>query len=503
MSTLTYVDSESITQADGAQSSRVPVPLTDDPYSLGSRVPLIGEEFKAVEPSSTRTDLYHSSASTDSTTPLLPDHPLTHVLPTSTPTYALFHRRTILLAFCKRYRSSYESPSSSSSLDLLVRKRYRGMSKLILDTDSEGDKLGMRILRRMKVWMRMTRERERERERERKRERERSNDEGYGSGDVGHGSDDEGRGLEGLGYGEARRHVLESIKEIAPSTYEVGQSSMSMLEQQGVDRRLDVTPTTLVEGIDKDVRELYTRSGVVALQRELWESRDHVTALELERDRHVDTRMEDMSRAGYDDHKLIYDMLEQVRNFDDVKSVRAIVVMSRSGSYPSARPKPCYKELNMRQRRWLELLSDYDREIQYHPEKANVVADALNRKERIKLLLKAWSTGLFISDRDGKITSHFWKSLHKGLGTRLDMSTAYHPQTNGQSERTIQTLKDILRARVLDFGKSLDKHLPLVKFLYNNSYHTEIKAAPFEALYAVSVDYLSAGLKLEIVSSLA
>nr|GEW89250.1 putative reverse transcriptase domain-containing protein [Tanacetum cinerariifolium] len=150
----------------------------------------------------------------------------------------------------------------------------------------------------------------------------------------------------------------------------------------------------------------------------------------------------------------------------------------------------------MRQRRWLELLSDYDREIQYHPEKANVVADALNRKERIKLLLKAWSTGLFISDRDGKITSHFWKSLHKGLGTRLDMSTAYHPQTNGQSERTIQTLKDMLRARVLDFGKSLDKHLPLVKFSYNNSYHTGIKAAPFEALYASS-QYFS---RLEFMS---
>ncbi|GKA01887.1 putative reverse transcriptase domain-containing protein, partial [Tanacetum coccineum] len=58
-----------------------------------------------------------------------------------------------------------------------------------------------------------------------------------------------------------------------------------------------------------------------------------------------------------------------------------------------------------------------------------------------------------ISDRDGKFTSHFWKSLHKALGTRLDMSTAYHPETDGQSERTIQTLEDMLRACVLDFGK--------------------------------------------------
>ncbi|GJR63925.1 putative reverse transcriptase domain-containing protein [Tanacetum coccineum] len=63
------------------------------------------------------------------------------------------------------------------------------------------------------------------------------------------------------------------------------------------------------------------------------------------------------------------------------------------------------------------------------------------------------------------------------------MSTAYHPQIDGQSERTIQTLEDMLRACVIDFGKCWDRHLPLVDFSYNNSYHTSIKAAPFEALY--------------------
>ncbi|GJR59973.1 retrotransposon protein, putative, ty3-gypsy subclass [Tanacetum coccineum] len=88
-----------------------------------------------------------------------------------------------------------------------------------------------------------------------------------------------------------------------------------------------------------------------------------------------------------------------------------------------------------------------------------------------------------ISDRDSKFTSHFWKSLNEALGTQLDMSTAYHPQTDGQSERTIQTLEDLLRACVIDFGKGWDRHLPLAEFLYNNSYHTSIKDAPFEALY--------------------
>ncbi|GKE87452.1 putative reverse transcriptase domain-containing protein, partial [Tanacetum coccineum] len=69
------------------------------------------------------------------------------------------------------------------------------------------------------------------------------------------------------------------------------------------------------------------------------------------------------------------------------------------------------------------------------------------------------------------------------LGTNLDMSTVYHPQTDGKSERTIQTLKDMLRACAIDFGKGWVNHLPLVKFSYNNSYHAIIKAAPFEALY--------------------
>ncbi|GJR33796.1 putative reverse transcriptase domain-containing protein [Tanacetum coccineum] len=290
------------------------------------------------------------------------------------------------------------------------------------------------------------------------------------------------------------------------------------------------------------------------------------------------------------------------------------------------------KELNMRQRRWLELLSDYDCDIRYHPGKANVVADALSRKERIeplrvralvmtigldlpKQILEAqiealklenlekedvgdplsekmyqdmeklywwpnmkadiatyvskcltcakvkaehqrpsgllvhpaipewkWdnitmdfitkfpksSQGfdtiwvivdrltksahflpirendpldklarlylnrivarhgihvLIICDRDGRFTSNFWRSFQKALGTDLSMSTTYHPETDSQSERTIQTLEDILHACVIDFGKGWVKHLSLVEFSYNNSYHASIKAAPYEALY--------------------
>ncbi|GKC34100.1 putative reverse transcriptase domain-containing protein, partial [Tanacetum coccineum] len=99
------------------------------------------------------------------------------------------------------------------------------------------------------------------------------------------------------------------------------------------------------------------------------------------------------------------------------------------------------KELNMRQRRWIELLIDYDCEICYHLGK---------------------------------------RSLQRALGTNLDMSTASHPQMNVQSERTIQKLEDMLRACMIDFRSRWDRHLPLVEFSYNNSYHASIKATPFE-----------------------
>ncbi|GKD34188.1 putative reverse transcriptase domain-containing protein [Tanacetum coccineum] len=155
------------------------------------------------------------------------------------------------------------------------------------------------------------------------------------------------------------------------------------------------------------------------------------------------------------------------------------------------------KELNMRQQHWLELLSDYDCEIRYHPGKANVVADALSQKEKTKkeenfinedlhgminkLELRADGT-LCLNNQSwilcfGELRALIMHESHKSkysihLGsdkmytlegcTRLDMSTAYHPKTDGQSERTIQTLEDMLRAYVLDFRKAWDRHLPLL-----------------------------------------
>nr|GFB32381.1 putative reverse transcriptase domain-containing protein [Tanacetum cinerariifolium] len=90
-----------------------------------------------------------------------------------------------------------------------------------------------------------------------------------------------------------------------------------------------------------------------------------------------------------------------------------------------------------------------------------------------------------ISDRDSRFTSRFWQSMQEALGTRLDMSMAYHPQTDSQGEHKIQTLEDVLRACILDCGGSWDVYLPLVKFSYNNSYHSSVRCVSFEALYGV------------------
>uniref|UniRef100_A0A1J3GIM6 RNA-directed DNA polymerase n=1 Tax=Noccaea caerulescens TaxID=107243 RepID=A0A1J3GIM6_NOCCA len=88
-----------------------------------------------------------------------------------------------------------------------------------------------------------------------------------------------------------------------------------------------------------------------------------------------------------------------------------------------------------------------------------------------------------VSDRDSKFTSIFWQAFQKALGTKVHLSTAYHPQTDGQSERTIQTLEDMLRACVLEWGGKWGKYLPLVEFAYNNSFHSSIEMSPYEALY--------------------
>ena len=88
-----------------------------------------------------------------------------------------------------------------------------------------------------------------------------------------------------------------------------------------------------------------------------------------------------------------------------------------------------------------------------------------------------------VSDRDPRLTAHFWKSFQKTMGTRLTMSTAFHPQTDSQSERTIHVLEDMLRVCVLDHQGSWEEHLPLVEFAYNNSYQASIQMAPYEALY--------------------
>ncbi|XP_070019916.1 uncharacterized protein [Nicotiana sylvestris] len=197
------------------------------------------------------------------------------------------------------------------------------------------------------------------------------------------------------------------------------------------------------------------------------------------------------------------------------------------------------KELNLRQRRWLELLKDYDINILYHlandgtrldeTEEGDIIAYALAQSSLVAYIkakqdedpylvklkegvrsqeITAFTLGsdgvlklndrLCVPDVDGlrkaimdeahssrgpQFTAHFWQAFQKRLGTKVNLSTAFHPQTDGQAERTIQTLEDILRACVIDFGGNWDDHLPLIEFAYNNSYQASIGMTPYEALY--------------------
>nr|GEW52325.1 putative reverse transcriptase domain-containing protein [Tanacetum cinerariifolium] len=118
----------------------------------------------------------------------------------------------------------------------------------------------------------------------------------------------------------------------------------------------------------------------------------------------------------------------------------------------------------------------------------NIIMDFVNKLPRTR---SRHDSIWVIVDRLTK-SAHF---LAKALGTQLDLSIAYHLETDGQSERTIQTSEDMLRACVMDFGGNWDTHLPLVEFSYNNSYHASIKCAPFEALYGVHDTFHVSNLK--------
>ncbi|GKC58836.1 putative reverse transcriptase domain-containing protein [Tanacetum coccineum] len=117
------------------------------------------------------------------------------------------------------------------------------------------------------------------------------------------------------------------------------------------------------------------------------------------------------------------------------------------------------------------------------PMREDFKMDRLARLYQNEIVARHGMSILIISDHDSRFTSRFWQSMQEVLGTRLDMSTAYHPQIDSQSECTIQTLEDMLRACILEFGGSWGVHLSLVEFSYNNSYHSSIRCTSFEALY--------------------
>nr|GFB85732.1 putative reverse transcriptase domain-containing protein [Tanacetum cinerariifolium] len=127
--------------------------------------------------------------------------------------------------------------------------------------------------------------------------------------------------------------------------------------------------------------------------------------------------------------------------------------------------------------KWDNITIDFVTKLPKSPQGYDTIWVIVDRLSKLAIFAPMRETDLL-----KKLAKLYLKEV-KALGTRLDMSTAYHLETDGQSERTVQTLEDMLRACAINFGKGWVNHLPLVEFSYNNSYHTSIKAAPFEALY--------------------
>ncbi|GKD29529.1 putative reverse transcriptase domain-containing protein [Tanacetum coccineum] len=126
--------------------------------------------------------------------------------------------------------------------------------------------------------------------------------------------------------------------------------------------------------------------------------------------------------------------------------------------------------------------------------KENDPLDKLARLYLNRIVARHGIPASIICDRNGRFTSNFWRLFQKGLGTDISMSTACHPEIDGQSERTIQTLEDMLHARVIDFGKGWVKHFPLAEFSYNNSYHE--RPPLMRHCMVENVDHRCAGLRL-------
>jgi transposase InsO family protein len=107
-----------------------------------------------------------------------------------------------------------------------------------------------------------------------------------------------------------------------------------------------------------------------------------------------------------------------------------------------------------------------------------------------------------VSDRGTQFTSRFWEKLHESMDTKINFSSAYHPQTNGQTERTNQILEDMLRACALKHGGSWDKSLPYAEFAYNNNYQTSLKMALLKPYTGESVGHHYTGIRQERVNFL-
>ncbi|KAJ9538003.1 hypothetical protein OSB04_030736 [Centaurea solstitialis] len=210
-------------------------------------------------------------------------------------------------------------------------------------------------------------------------------------------------------------------------------------------------------------------------------------------------------RAG-ESRKQVLEIAHRSKNQQDVPRLASVLLVAGHEEVKSEHQRPYGKlqPLEVPQWKWDHITMDFVTKLPRTPKGFDaiwVIVDRLSKSAHFLPINETYSLDKLVrlyvneivtrhgiplsivSDRDSRFTSSFWKSFQRVMGSELKFSTAYHPQTDGQSERTIQTLEDMLRACAIDFSGSWEAHLPLIEFAYNNSYHASIQAAPYEVLY--------------------
>ena len=311
-----------------------------------------------------------------------------------------------------------------------------------------------------------------------------------------------------------KRSIVKELRDL----FNMG-VQFEVIESQGLVAQFQVRPLLIDEikaNQDKDPSFIKLRETVQSGQTSGFEIRDDVLRrgnrlCVLDVDGLRQRILQEAHNAPYSVHPGVTKMYQDVKGMywwngmkKDVAQYVASCLTCQQVKFEHQRPTGLLQELPLPEWKWEKISMDFVvglPKTQKGHDSIWVIVDRLTKSAHFLAVKTTYTVAQYahmyldsivalhgvpvsiVSNRGPQFTSRFWQKLQEALGTKLDFSTAFHPQTDGQSKRTIQTLEDMLRMCVMDFGGSWEKYLPLVEFAYNNSYNSTIGMAPYEALY--------------------